>query len=72
MSRFKSGDIVVLRSGNNPPEMTVKETHNGEDKSNELHVICTWFDNNKVCEHTFREEQLKFKESIDFSKIGKE
>ena len=71
MSKFKSGDVVVLKAGNNPPEMAVKETCNIDDKPNEFHVICTWFDNNKVCEHTFHEEQLKTKESIDFSKIGR-
>ena len=71
MSKFKSGDIVVLKSGNSP-EMTVKETCNIDNNPNECLVLCTWFDGKKVTEHEFHEAQLKIHESTDFSKLGKE
>jgi uncharacterized protein YodC (DUF2158 family) len=59
--KFKTGDVVELKSGSN--QMTVGEY----DKNG--HVICQWFDKEKgkIEKHTFHEDELKpYKRKSDF------
>ena len=53
MAKFKTGDVVQLKSGG--PEMTV----GSYDESNQKKVSCVWFVNSEIKRNTFWEDQLE-------------
>lgn len=54
MEEFKAGDVVFLKSGS--PAMTVKAVV--DDNPRERVVVCNWFEDGKVQENEFYQEQL--------------
>lgn len=60
MSKFKVGDVVVLKSGS--PRMTVKFDNKGE-------YIVNWFLDGKVESAMFLEDQLEIADDDDGSFI---
>lgn len=63
--KFKTGDIVVLKSGS--PLMTVSnyktytDLHNMTTKTSESHLIAYWFDGNKKLKGEFQQDMLEIK-----------
>ena len=55
MPKFKTGDVVRLKSGG--PEMTVQNYVPGKTR-----VICTWFDDKGKHSDGFEEDQLEREE----------
>lgn len=51
--KFKTGDVVYLKSGGPKMTITTYEPVDGVD------VICTWFNNNELIEKSFNQEVLK-------------
>lgn len=54
MRKFKTGDIVSLKSGG--PDMTVQNYHS--EDVNDKRLTCMWFDNSEMRASTFLEDQL--------------
>ena len=56
MPKFKSGDVVMLKTGS--PEMTV----HGYRDNNETQLTCVWFDQNGRQSASFKEDTLQLDE----------
>jgi uncharacterized protein YodC (DUF2158 family) len=57
--KFKSGDLVVLKSGS--PTMTVKEYDLTAGKLSETELWCIWFDGSEKKSAKFHHDTLELK-----------